>query len=266
MAASDERAEEEDARLRAHPVMQDARHLREQLRELAAAVAVTGNGVAATYHSLAEQALRQGRLDDARRLAGEVAAALRSVEQEEREAVRWVPPATALDREDEAAGRRVAEARRIREQAADRRDELARVRDEASRQRDEIATERDRRADSRAVAADRRNTAAAERDDAQERWVKRLANSTGGGAAQEEQALVDEEMEATYRRQSAEDRARDTGDRADAARDREALRQDRLTAGRDRESAEADRESAARDRAAAETDRAQAEIRRRTAR
>jgi hypothetical protein len=56
---------------------EDARDQRERTRELAAEVAVTENSLAATFSSMAESALRQGRVKDARRLEREAAAALR---------------------------------------------------------------------------------------------------------------------------------------------------------------------------------------------
>ena len=67
----------------------DVRQLQEQLSRGAEAVAATENRVAATHLTLAEGALREGRLDDARQLLSEAAAALWAVEHERRRADRW---------------------------------------------------------------------------------------------------------------------------------------------------------------------------------
>jgi hypothetical protein len=75
---------------------------REQLLELATTVAATQERLAATFGALAERAVREGRTDDARRLASEAHAALRGAEHERQEVERWRQP-TAGERRADAA-------------------------------------------------------------------------------------------------------------------------------------------------------------------
>jgi hypothetical protein len=241
---------------------QDARHLQQRLRELAGEVAITEHRIAATYHRLADRALSQGHLDDARRLEGQAGAALRSAEHEQQEAHRPSDPTASASATLGSAQHWTVAVRRTREQAAWQRDQAARLRDEAARQRDAAATDRDERAVDRAVAAGRRDAAADERNASQERWVIHLGASPADGTRQSraEQSIVDDEVAATYRGQAADDHERAVADRVADAADRLAARDDRLAAARDRAASEVDRAAAARDRAAAVADREQAEI------
>jgi len=251
-------AEQASARVR-----QDVRRLLERLRQGAEAVAATENGVAATHLTLAERALREGRLEDARQLLSEAAAALRGVEHERRRADRWPEVTTPEDTDVASAERRRIAAARARDDAARRRDQAARLRDEAAlhreqaaQQRDEVAAERDQRAVERAVAAEHREAAADERRAEQVRWQERTAASAGGVPSEEreQQRAIDAEVAGSYRALTEDDRTRAAADRAADAADRLAAERDRIATAQDREDARVDRERAARDRAAAVAD------------
>jgi hypothetical protein len=272
--AESERAPAEKDQASDH-VHDDVRQHEQRLRELAEQLAATEDRVAATLHGMAERALREGRLKDAKRLEDEAAAAVQGAEREHRQA-EW-RPSIHTPREPDPAGaeHRQAVAQRAREAAAQRRDEAARGRDEvawerddAARQRDEAATRRDQQTVDRGVAAGRRDAAAEERAGEEAEWARRPAASAGGAPseARAEQVAIDKEVGATYRRfaednrrRASADRAHDVGDRAEAARNR-------LAADEDREAARIDREEAGRDRAAAEADREQEDIDRETRR
>src|SRR4051794_8238546 len=219
---------------------QNFRNGQERLRELASGVAGTEESLAATLHDLADRARLENRLDDARRLESQAEAALQHAVHERQEAERpvespHVEPArvdveqrrVTLESAREAAALRQEEAVRLRDEAARRRDEAARLRDEAARRRDAVAAERDERAVDRAVAAGRRDGAAEERQGAAARWEPRgTAPERGASPAGEEQAAVDEQVEATHReraegdrRQTAADRAADDDDRAEGLPD-----------------------------------------------
>jgi hypothetical protein len=112
-----ERDRAEQARVSAD-VRADARHLRERLRRLASEVGRTENDVAATYHRLAEQALHQGRINDAARLEREAAEALRAAEHEWREVDRWPAVPEPPEHDWARTGDRRADARRLRDVSA----------------------------------------------------------------------------------------------------------------------------------------------------
>jgi hypothetical protein len=249
---------------------QRVRHQREQLRQLAAVVAATEDSLAATYRGMAVWARHEGRSEDARRLESEAEAAMRFAEDERQQAEQPVvpkPPAhhpadaehlrAAVSRAQDEAARRHHEATRLREEAARRRDEAAVARDEGAAGRDDKAGDRDEEAVDRAVLAGRRNAAAADRQTEEEQWAGRVATAGGGrtSPAPEEQATVDDEVEASYRALAEDNRRRTAADRAADSDDRHEARKGRLAAAQDRTSARADREAAVRDRAAAESDR-----------
>jgi hypothetical protein len=217
--AADERVPAERARPghERRPAEQTYKHLRRDVRELqerlsqgAEAVAATENGVAATHLTLAERALREGRLEDARQLLDEAAAALWAVEHERRRADRWPMGATpgdsdvaSAERARIAAGRALEDAARRRERAARLRHQAAVSREQAAQQRDEVAAERDQGAMARAVAAE-------EREAQQARWADLASAPAAGGrsGADEQQRAIDVEVGASYRAWAEDDRIR----------------------------------------------------------
>lgn len=84
-------------------------HQRTQLCELAATVAATEERLAATFGALADRAEREGRADDARRLATEAHAALRAAEHERQQVRRWSKPTAWEDHPADAAHERQEE-------------------------------------------------------------------------------------------------------------------------------------------------------------
>jgi colicin import membrane protein len=218
------------------------RRQRARLRETAAAVTATETAVAKTFHARAERARRAGRLDDARRLDGESAAALRAAQHERQREV-------ALRERDDAA--------QLRDDAARDRDDAAQRRDEAARQRDDCAVDR-------AVAAGRRRTAADDRQTEEEQWPNRVDAMGRVLQPADEQSAVDAQVRATLRGLDESHRQRAVADRQAEMDDRAAADRDRRAAAEDREIARIDREAAARDRAAAQADREQAAIDRET--
>jgi hypothetical protein len=249
---------------------QSVRRREDQLRELAAGIAATQEGLAGTFRDMAERARRENRLDDARRLESEAEAALRGAERERQQAAQPVRPrhreeadATAEHRWAAAISARDEAARR-HEEAAQLRDEAGRQRDEAARRRDAVAAERDRRAATRdeqavdrAVAAGRRDAAAEARQAEEDTWGRRAGGTASW--ASEEQSAINAEIEATYRGLTEENRERAAADRAADADDRLEARRDRLAAAEDRRASRAEREAAGRDRASAGADRGRSE-------